>query len=837
MYGDGKGFVPDEVVSGSKVFIMLQNPGAEEEFGVDGVYRPAIGKTGKRLDSDFIPLAGLHRGVDVSVGNVIKCRYINPKTGLHDNELPTKSHPSKASGKEIEAGAVSHCLQRHTRIPPSCQLIVANGDLAWRSLGQPGSVEDWRGFLGPNAYEGRRVLGTYHPSYLNHQPRMTIPVMSDWKKVRRILDGVYPAPVPPRDVVPAPGAKVPEGTKFIVLDTEYNPETLAVYMIGLAYWGDGPQPLSGEQVVVSTCDRALTKTRLYQLITHHPFVFHNALADLRALHALFGFTPEMFLDIHDTIQEHALLQSEWPHDLGFVESMFSPHERMKHLGKNPHVRWSPAWWQQELDYNWGDCLTTGYAHKAMWAGLQRDPGSYRVYTEQNIPLINIRFKAKNRGVWLDRQFLHTLSGTLAERANTALGVAQGYLGFPLNLGSDKQVMAWLQKVDGMKLKKGKKTGNTTVDKDAIAELRRKFVDYDPDAERDGITPELLHANIAAGGHPLLEARAMYQLAEQFYVSYVNKFLKPDVKEKGFRQYDPNAFVEWCSPDQSTHSQASGRWSVTDPPLTTIPAKLRKMLRPPPGYVMVKYDADQQELRLNAHFAKDEPTLEAFRNGWCVHTLNTCDIFVLPIPPNKENPHGTAECLPWRTEVHWEGKDDKRRVFSKRFVFRLIYRGEAESAGDIPGAKALGLTKARLVDASQNYLNRHPALRIYWDRIDFTIRTTRIARSFGGRKRYLNGSLEARPGKVPAICREGTNHPIQSGGVDWSNGTILTIDRECRDLDAQFVYGAFDSHNWFTPEAHEQVFRDRVWEITQRPWVIDKRELVLPVSIDPTIYPV
>lgn len=666
---------------------------------------------------------------------------------------------------------------------------------------------------------------------------MTIPVMSDWKKVRRVLSGAYPAPIPARTTVNAPRAEVEAGVKYIVLDTEYNPQTLDVYMIGLAYWGDGPQPLYGEQIIVSSCDKDATRTRLFHHITHYPFVFHNALADLRALNALFGFTPSMFLDIHDTIQEHALLQSEWPHDLGFVESLFSPHERMKHLGKNPHVRWTPAWWQQELDYNWGDCLTTGYAHRAMWAMLQRDEGSYRVYSEQNIPLINVRYKAKARGVWLDRAYLSELSGTLAERANTALQVAQGYMGFPLNLGSDKQVMAWLQRREGMKLKKGKKTGNTTVDKDAVAELRRKYVDYDPDAERDGITPEILHANIEAGGHPLLEARAMYQLAEQFYVSYVNKFLRPDVKEKGFRRYDPDAFVTWVSPDQSTHSQASGRWSVTDPPLTTIPAKLRKMLRPPPGHVMVKYDADQQELRLNAHFAGDEPTLEAFRNGWCVHTLNTCDIFKLPIPPNKENPHGTPESHDWRLDVHWEGKDDKRRVFSKRFVFRLIYRGDPEQAGDIPGAKALGFTKVWLVEASQNYLARHPALPVYWNRVDHTIRTTRTVRSFGGRKRYLNGSLEARPGKVPAICREGTNHRIQSGGVDWSNGLILTVDRECADLSAGFVYGAFDSHNWFVPEEHEAVFRDRVWEITQRPLVIDGRELVLPVTIDPTIYPV
>lgn len=832
LYGDGKGYVEDELIEGAEVMAVLQNPGGDEVEAE----KPAVGAAGNALNSNFIPLAQLTRGKDISVGNVIKCRWTSPTTGMPTNDLPSKTGAKKdgkgidkAYGKEIERQAVEHCMSNHFRVPEGTKLLVAAGDVAWRGLKQPGTLDEWRGFLGPVAYDNVPVFGTYHPVFMMHQPRMTIPVMMDWKKIRSILHGHYPVPVPDRNIVSKPIDAVPDGTAYVVIDTEYNPG-YDLTLLGIGYYPERGKetvpPLYGEQIPVSIMDYEETKERLHHLITTYPVVGHNILADVMALEVKFGFSPFIYKQKHCTMQAHALLQSEWKHDLGFVESMHSPHPRMKHLAGDNH-----------LLYNWGDVLTCGYAFQDLMRELDRDTGSKNVYDNQNIPLIDIRFKAKRMGLCLDREFLAETSRTLTERITVAAESAQAYCGFPINVGSDQQFATWLQSVEGMKLKKKKGKIHESTDKDVVSELRRKFYDFDPDEEKDGITPEILDRNIESGGHPLLEARAMYQSATSLYDSYIKPFVRGNVPiGKGVRGFDPDEFVEWISPDQSTHSQSTGRWSITNPPLSTVPPKLRKMLRPPPGYVMIKYDADQQELRLNAHYAHDEPTLEAFRNKWDVHTLNFCDVFTVVHPPDRRNPHGSTECEIWRVEIHWEGKDDKRRVFCKRFVFRLIYRGDPRLAGDIPGAKAMGLTGPKLVEASKNYLSQHPALPKYWARMDAQIRTTRIARSPEGRKRFLNGSLETKPGTVPAIFREGTNHRIQGGGVDWYNLLLLTIDYECRDLPAIYVYGTHDSHCWFTPEAHESEFLERVEEITQRPWDIDGRPLILPVTLDKPIYP-
>src|SRR5574337_1969195 len=98
MYQDGKGLVRDEIVPGAKVFILMQNPGdTEEQEGM-----PACGKTGQLMNSKFLPLAGLTRGVDVSVGNIIRCRW------QHTNDMPPD---------EILEEAAIHCMDNYLRIP------------------------------------------------------------------------------------------------------------------------------------------------------------------------------------------------------------------------------------------------------------------------------------------------------------------------------------------------------------------------------------------------------------------------------------------------------------------------------------------------------------------------------------------------------------------------------------------------------------------------------------------------------------------------------------------------------------------------------------------------
>lgn len=130
MFQEGEGFVPDENIEGAKVFILGQNPEVdEEEQG-----RPFIGKTGREMEVRFFPLAQLVRGKNVSLGHVIRCRWKN------SDDLPPSA---------IKNVAANLCQSLYFHPPASTELIVAQGGLAWKAMGEGTSIREWRGYLAP----------------------------------------------------------------------------------------------------------------------------------------------------------------------------------------------------------------------------------------------------------------------------------------------------------------------------------------------------------------------------------------------------------------------------------------------------------------------------------------------------------------------------------------------------------------------------------------------------------------------------------------------------------------------------------------------------------------
>lgn len=93
-YGDGAGFVPDEVPVGARIVFIAQNPGeSEEQQG-----RPLIGVTGQMFRGRFV---GKHLPeVPVAYANIIKCRW--QQSGRRSNNLPPL-------GSTLWRSAVTQC--------------------------------------------------------------------------------------------------------------------------------------------------------------------------------------------------------------------------------------------------------------------------------------------------------------------------------------------------------------------------------------------------------------------------------------------------------------------------------------------------------------------------------------------------------------------------------------------------------------------------------------------------------------------------------------------------------------------------------------------------------
>jgi uracil-DNA glycosylase family 4 len=228
LFEDGnKNFVPDVLRERADVMVLGQNPGAEEE--AKGV--PFIGQTGKTMDRDFFPQAGLQRS-SVSIGNALRCRWQN------SNELPEIQ-------SVLARAAVEHCSRAHLKIGPGTTLLVATGGYALLALTGHGwathdKITEWRGWMlplrtelggpatcardiyTPGLHSGDLpVLATIHVAAVGYDPSLRLPAKSDWQKVRRYLRGDWPAKPPKIITEPDPGMWV----SGCSIDTEWIPES------------------------------------------------------------------------------------------------------------------------------------------------------------------------------------------------------------------------------------------------------------------------------------------------------------------------------------------------------------------------------------------------------------------------------------------------------------------------------------------------------------------------------------------------------------------------------------------------------------------------------------
>ena len=814
LYQDGLGYVPDLIMPGAEVTILAQNPGDNEEKGkrVIGYHgrnaviepcdpQPLIGATGYELEQTYLPIAGLSRE-QVSLCNVLKCRWI--KNGKRTNELPPA---------DILGPAVSHCTQEHLRIAPESRVVVAFGDEAWdftqspEYVGEDYSLTNWRGFIGPKRLLERPVYAVYHLAAILRQKAWRTTARLDWKRLGKYLAGKWPLPVPDRLIVDADSKLADMVSAFerarcskaVSIDLEYVPDERLLRIAGLG-WRNCDGTIEGIQIEwlnsgISSYVRRVFVQQLVKLIRTTPVVSQNFKdAEGPTLLKMFGIKPQDYFKVWDTMQMHACLWSEMQHTLAFIASIMGEYPKMKHLEK-----------LDELLYNWGDVIETLVAFEKLLVELKQDTLAATVYHEQSMPVIPILMKRELKGIRTNQPFIEEMIPRYEERQQTAQEMAEAYCGFPINLGSPEQVHRFLSKFEGMDIK--------SCDDDDISLWREKFAPFDSTEEqKNEITPDYITRRIdIEGAHPLLEARAMYAKAKQILSHYLI----------------PLRGAERCFPSINIHTQATGRHSTTNPPLATLPSRLRSIVLPDKDTCWISGDYDQQELRIFAAEAHDEAFLEAFRNKWDIHTLNCCDLFTLPLPPNLCDPHDSLECAGWRSAVNWglgaeSYKDDVRRVFSKRYVFRLVYFADPRLAHTIPGAMALGIDSAAINAASMRFIGKHPAIAAYKRKVEQIADTTCTIYTWAGRRRTcLKGRTEA--------IRALGNHPMQGGGADLLNKLIIQVDRDI--VEASYVFGMHDSFNFecLQGPAVSDVAR-RIKAIAEQPRRIGGMDTPFPVSL-------
>lgn len=233
------------------------------------------------------------------------------------------------------------------------------------------------------------------------------------------------------------------------------------------------------------------------------------------------------------------------------------------------------------------------------------------------------------------------------------------------------------------------------------------------------------------------------------------------------------------------TQASGRWSVTNPPLVNFKDDLRDCIVPDKGDAWIAWDLDAIEGKIVAAYSHDVDDLRAFNKGWDIHTMTACHMVGLPLPPDLVDPHQSASCAEWRDKHGWKGKEDKRRILAK-VRYCLLY-GRDHTA--VSGSKyekdmvKMGFGRDVLVQAAIQFLAAKPNLRS--TKLKWWAATAKAgeARTIFGRRRRLFG-------KTWDKSKEGWNHMIQGSVTDMVNTALIEI-HEARP-DYRLIYPSHDA---------------------------------------------
>lgn len=797
LWGDGRGFVPDEPRSASPVAILAQNPGADEEYGRqivgwagkrDPLYeptspRPLIGATGYMLMNTYLPLAGLSRDT-VSLHNLIKCRW------KHTNTLPTG---------DLYEEAVAHCTKHHLHIPEGVKVIVAQGAHAWRfTQGEGYSITDWRGFCGPHAYQDRPVYGTIHVADLLRGPHERFIARFDWKRLKRLVSGEWPRALP-HSIIACPSNRAdfirimdealhqPE----IMVDTEYVPDKQLLTHVGAA-WRVG-DTVHGFQLEwlrgsATAVERAIFARYWRQLCDRVPMGFWNAKADLPILEANLHAVPRI---IEDPMQAHACLWPDMNHDLEFVASIYGKYNKLKHLSK-----------QDILAYHWGDCIELVWIWEQLKEELRNDPQVEQKYRQQNLKLIPIILEAEAHGIRVNQAHITAALPSYRALTDDAACLAGAYCGFPVSLGSPGQLLSVLSASEGLELR--------SVDQDSIAAARTKVLPFDADYEEEhGFSTDYLMQRVEEGAHPLLELRVMYATAQQVMSHYL----------------EPLRGVARCHPSINFHTQAGGRHSTTRPPLATLPGDLRNLVLPDPGEVWIGWDWDQQEPRIQRAESGSHVLGRAFDEGEDIHTTFVCQLYGWPYPTNRRDPHSDPLDGEWRDRVGWQGKDDARRVFAKTTRYEINYGGDGTQAAK--KAIRMGVMPEVAKRAATVLLQSDPELATWFRKVEKQVMETHIVRSWDGGRRVFYWVDASMPGMVAEMKRQARNFPPQGGGSGLYNLTIVEITEKVPEV--KFVYGMHDSQWWRTDARDWLKPYLRIREIVTQARLINGMAVPFPAS--------
>jgi len=351
--------------------------------------------------------------------------------------------------------------------------------------------------------------------------------------------------------------------------------------------------------------------------------------------------------------------------------------------------------------------------------LEKQPLLKKLFEDVEMPLVSVLTAMEYNGVSLDTARLRKMSGEITETLRTVTEQIYEYAGSVFNIDSPKQLAEILfDRLNLESLRLGK-AGRST----------------------DAAVLEQL-----ADQHPIIEPILQYRTLSKLKNTYVDKLGS---------LINPRTGRVHASFNQTI--TATGRLSSSDPNLQNIPIRTELGRKIRAAFIpknktdcILSADYSQIELRLLAHFSKDEALTAAFAADADIHRFVASQIYNVPI----------------------EEVTGEMRSSCKAVNFGIIY---GQSAFGL--SRSIGISQADAKKFIDDYFARYSSIRKFLDSCVTAAKRTGYAETILHRRRIIANLASKNANKRAQARRLAINTVIQGSAADLIKVAMVNIQRK------------------------------------------------------------
>lgn len=722
--------------------LIGEAPGAEEERHGE----PFLGPAGRILDQALVE-AGLGRE-RVYISNVVKCRPPSNRTP-HDSEADA---------------CLTYLLEEIETIRPA--VIVTMGNASLRALTGRKAITKERGRVlpprkGVRIDESVKLMATMHPAaelykrgsaYQFIVADLKMAVGMAYQQEERPLEAVYLAM--PGDVSVLDTLRQLDRSRVLACDLEWT--ALATGKMTWP-WAQGGDVFSlsitgrveGKLLTVSLGwpPAGDVREELYNLLSTHDVVFHNAMADtLWTMHArlpvkLSGDTMILsyLLDELKRVSLEAAVARYVPDfPQGWKGHLFREKPR------------TDSEWNELLNYNAMDTQATYRLMEGLASAVRESGRSeqiLRLHKHLMIPGVKVLAKAAYYGVPFDRAELEMqYAAAIARRS------------------------AVMERLADLASVTPKQAATLAMSSDQTIDFIANHLGLSLNTSRQQELQDLIE-------YPAVQAILDYRAENKLISTYLEPWLIMLRRQTDNRIHSVYRLTSTGTGRLSTEAEIGGAIQVT-------PREkwVRRLVRARPGRKILSADYATVEMRIGAWFANDETMLEVFHDPTSDIHRATAAFMVA-----QRQAHISFEEY-WPFRAQWEqqiAKDSPERQSAKGVNFGLIFYMQPEKLRTYAWEQyGVRMTPQEAQEAHAGFFRMYYNLPAWHARCQEQARTVRYTMTPFGRKRGIEQD----------DITKAINTPVQSTASDLTLLAMIQTDQRFRDesLDAKIVGFVHDS---------------------------------------------